>query len=810
MDNSRFMCMKKFIKEAKEFSTSNVSSNALVELLENIAALDFTTFSGNKTDVSIFFSSLWEVMSNPNAPHWSGVSVLCSAVKDSDCQYDLTHTYRFVPILTDLLLKTQITRDNKIKLLNLMEDLTFGIKINWQEPFLLGLMETLCHWLLNNNEDAATPTASILSVVVNLCYGNVTVINLVTENVDTRNLIKNLISRKCNGGESIQVCRLLLTLQSVQGTPPAARDIHNYLGVAMKTLPNSIREMNKRELHYVSILLQDLCSYKFSKSHVLTYDHFEVSLQEAMKFIPILCAFSDENCKQCLLIIFTILDTLIQLELYSLRSCHKSVVDLCIKASGLPDLMSSSYHLLGIIILQYEEDGMLPDDLASLLSVGLQGLLDPVRLDFKSAGVEWMRFVCALNDCDAMSESILHNVKVEKFEEVAKQILQTGCSKHIKQEIVLIACYICLSHSKRNNDWDSCFHHILSNSTAQNILSHCISNVPGVGRRHFLEILRHSDFPMSKINEVFFQKENSIEHNSSGDSLNNGDCQQPIPTSDTLNPVFIRFQEQKVEAVLKLVEETFQRNEVQSLPVSHLIELYRYKIHNMEHRLNVSQTSLQSANQATTQLNHSIAMFEATNKTQEELLFRLQIHNEKLEENVGRLSEQMGDAEKTIRKFQTKLAAEKLDREQQVANANHEYTQKIKELEGQIEKSKENILHLHTQLTELDAVKNNMEEKLNRESNKNAELADVFAKFENRAKQKEKKLEEAMQNEINLKNKLEHSEQTIKTLEKTLLERDKRLTQTTSQLEEMHRIQDIIANLMGNKGSANVSNNSTN
>lgn len=50
----------------------------------------------------------------------------------------------------------------------------------------------------------------------------------------------------------------------------------------------------------------------------------------------------------------------------------------------------------------------------------------------------------------------------------------------------------------------------------------------------------------------------------------------------------------------------------------------------------------------------------------------------RLKENVANLSEQMGEAEKVIKKFQSKLAAEKLDREQRAANAQWEYAQKIK------------------------------------------------------------------------------------------------------------------------------------
>lgn len=120
------------------------------------------------------------------------------------------------------------------------------------------------------------------------------------------------------------------------------------------------------------------------------------------------------------------------------------------------------------------------------------------------------------------------------------------------------------------------------------------------------------------------------------------------------------------------------------------------------------------------------------------------------------------------------------------------------------------------------------------QSTKNSELAGVLVKFEERVKQRDKKLEETNAHSASVQGDLAQAQQvssrelqenciyklnvilfrmyifqTIKTLEKTLLEREKRLTQLTSQLEEMHRIQEIIANLMGNKAaSTNSSNNS--
>lgn len=90
-------------------------------VFQNIAALDFSSLSCSKVDVSLLFSSLWELMSCANAPHWNCVSVLMSAVKDPAYQKLLANTYRFMPILADLLIKSNISLEDKLKLLNLME-----------------------------------------------------------------------------------------------------------------------------------------------------------------------------------------------------------------------------------------------------------------------------------------------------------------------------------------------------------------------------------------------------------------------------------------------------------------------------------------------------------------------------------------------------------------------------------------------------------------------------------------------------------------------------------------------------------------
>lgn len=97
----------------------------------------------------------------------------------------------------------------------------------------------------------------------------------------------------------------------------------------------------------------------------------------------------------------------------------------------------------------------------------------------------------------------------------------------MKEEAVLIACHVSLSFIKREGSWEICLHHLLSNSfvsifnifemrfilffdlfyiciyfQTQKIFNSCTSNIVQSRRKQLIQIIRHSDFPCSRIDEV--------------------------------------------------------------------------------------------------------------------------------------------------------------------------------------------------------------------------------------------------------------------------------------------------------------------
>uniref|UniRef100_A0A2H1W0X0 SFRICE_023835 n=1 Tax=Spodoptera frugiperda TaxID=7108 RepID=A0A2H1W0X0_SPOFR len=200
-------------------------------------------------------------------------------------------------------------------------------------------------------------------------------------------------------------------------------------------------------------------------------------------------------------------------------------------------------------------------------------------------------------------------------------------------------------------------------------------------------------------------------------------------------------------------------------------------------------------------LQHSLAMLQATNSSQQDVLYTTQMQNERHKKTIEDLHKQLEDAETTLRGFRAKLAAEKLDKENQKENLHKEFRAQLATLETEM-KLREREFEDRLKASEVEH--RALQKKLEQQTSKNSELAGVLIKFEERVKQRDKKLEDAAGNEASLRKEIDHRDMTIKQLEKTVLERENRLYQLTTQLEEMKRVQEMVAKLMSKSASTSM------
>ncbi|CAH4023756.1 unnamed protein product [Pieris brassicae] len=808
-DGAKFAHLKAFVNATREFEAthSETAINSLTRYLGLIASsCDLSIFSPGRSEVCAFFNSLWRAMSDARGPHWAGVAVLARACMEPSARYALTHTYKFMPILARLLSDT-VSNDKKIKLLSVMQDISYGIKISWQESYLAELMKTLTSWIVQPMLESQHRTIGhkSLTVLINLCYGNLPAIYALMRTVDTKEFVVHLISLKDGGYGGVEVCRLLLCLSSATRSASTTRqaDVHSYLCCTMKTFNKAIVEREETQLLHAYTFINDLCSDDNLRNYVLTYSNFNNSLKDALKDADSLCKVNQgdtmepESITGCLQNVLKFLTVLVSLDLYSLRSHHVDVVCLCMKASRV--CLAESLELFAAIITQYREEGRLPKELISMLSDGLPALLVPPSMEPGKAGLQWLQVVGALCESSETQERVLQEVTPDSFEDTLYGVLQYTSQNgpvgsEVSQQAVIVSCRTGLSLAPLDRHWEAALNRMLAHHQVRKLLCSGLSGNNASRRRQILQLIKHHYFPSDQMNQVFGENVNSVT-DLSVESLS------PRMDMESEMVTFGPSQQTAVDDLVTRLNKELDSGRITDIATSSVMELYGYKITCLEQRLHSHSVALQGATDHMASLQHALALLQATNSTQQDVLYTTQMQTERHKKTIEELHKQLEDAETTLRGFRAKLAAERLDKDKQRENLQKEFRQQLTNIENEM-KARDRESEEKFKQAEIECKA--LQKKLEQQTSKNSELAGVLIKFEERVKQRDKRLEEAASGENSLRREIELRDNMIKQLEKTVVERENRLYQVTNQLEEMKRVQEMVAKLM-TKSSSNVS-----
>jgi hypothetical protein len=105
-----------------------------------------------------------------------------------------------------------LTSEKRIRALKLLQELTYGIKISWQEAHLPYLIKTLSQWIIESNEEEVITLS--LGVLVNLCYKNLPAVYVLMRSVNTKTFLQSVVkTRGQNVNIRVQCCKLLIILE---------------------------------------------------------------------------------------------------------------------------------------------------------------------------------------------------------------------------------------------------------------------------------------------------------------------------------------------------------------------------------------------------------------------------------------------------------------------------------------------------------------------------------------------------------------------------------------------------------------------
>lgn len=151
-------------------------------------------------------------------------------------------------------------------MLKLLQKLTYGIKIAWQEAYLPYLISTLTQWILLKEEEII---ALSLGVLVNLCYKNLPAVYTLMRTINTKEFIRTLSKLQDHISISMQCCKLLIILDQVN-TNGSVKCQH-FVSLTFANLKTAVKQKDVLLLRQIIDFFNDVAQNEYMRNALLTY-----------------------------------------------------------------------------------------------------------------------------------------------------------------------------------------------------------------------------------------------------------------------------------------------------------------------------------------------------------------------------------------------------------------------------------------------------------------------------------------------------------------------------------------------------------
>lgn len=309
-----YMC--DFSTQAQHFR-DNRSEEALVLLNRSVSILSTAIqpqqcFIRNNLTISRFFIDLHSVMSSlpvDNDTLWSCVTILQQYSRNLDAHQAIVEEYRFVPLLTHILQSIPTTGeggDRRQRLLALLQHLTFGIQISWEEPYVVVLLKQLIDIIYEVNDKGSVNTqrtqlemadnnievddeelqAQIsLSILINICYKNFVVLFLFLRTVNISQFSRHIQRYG-------MLANKMLIVLSDDIYSPDRNELNAFLKSSFASIGECLKTWNLPQLKHTVEFLKDSRSHKVLHQTMLSYRDYS---QDITNILNVSNSFSEKK-----------------------------------------------------------------------------------------------------------------------------------------------------------------------------------------------------------------------------------------------------------------------------------------------------------------------------------------------------------------------------------------------------------------------------------------------------------------------------------------------------------------------------------
>ncbi|XP_017055618.1 uncharacterized protein LOC108097673 [Drosophila ficusphila] len=753
---------------------------------------------------------------------WACVSLVQHCSRNLEARHSIVEKFCFVPLLGMLIQRTKRT-ERVHRLLVLLQDLTYGIHIAWQEPYLAALIEHLVE-IVNGQEDGSGAAANgsvrnddednshallALSVLVNLCYKNFAVLFLFLRSVN----ISAFCRRIQNYG--LLACKMLIIL-SEDVYVFEQRELHTFLRTAFAGIEDCLKHWNVAQLrHIVDFLLDSQCHAGLHRA-MLAHGHYCEDVEKLLDQIDARCGMDDsqedtrKHQQMCLDLVFRLVSYILQLS-----EEGSNVISLDAITPRLHEMVGEylASDLCGVAAIEL---------LCTLLRLGKKAAVAQLIARDPSNVVSLVSSAERPETRPAQVLAILRLLNVllqeQKTEKlVLSKISESFFDKILAAPLALVPQFIGTQALAQNEVEKACFCLLLLVNVAgiakkayldkcctlleQPQLQYCLAR--GMASKSeplvaaVLQIAQFEHFPKAAVAKHVAV----ISSGPSGAAACSDQAEQWRNLSSILkgHRTFTdKETAQRVNALLDSIGGIVRRNELASAPVSQVIELYNHRIDSLngamiglQQRLEQAGQQLDNGTQLANVQRAELERFQATN-------FELLISQERLQTQCKDLKKQR-DELKSNMTIILKQLSENSDHLQANERRLHVKNSEIASLQKDCEELRTSLTAKGEELSKLEA--HNKENTIRIEKLKKSMLA-----YEQDMKEKLRTIEERERELSKTHKALEEqrearkkSEDLVSVLETQLQERKDQIESLEMEQKETEDLRKTIMSLMESK-----------
>ncbi|KAK0170801.1 hypothetical protein PV328_008599 [Microctonus aethiopoides] len=823
----KYQNMKAFNIAALEY-IKYPSETAASVLQRNLSILsttvDLSIFDPGTIVTAEFYVSLYNLtnaLASPIPLTWSVLDVLYNACRNSAARHALIHTYKFAPMLSRLL-ETNLIPEKRLRVLKLLQELTYGVKIHSQEAHLPHLIKILTQWIMQSKDEEIVSRS--LGVLINLCYKNLPAIHILIRTVNTKALHKMLLTLQSNNVNTrVQCCKLLIIMEQMSKDIPD-KFILEFVMVTFQSLVAALADIDVLLLRHIVEFFDDVRKNENSRSVLISYQNYADDVNNIIQQLE------ETSDPECTALIMEFLLSLIRLKIPSLIRFYPTYIKVAMEQVNVTQVSSKALMLIKTILIDSRRSKNF-NDLVSELNLSklmvvigneddeMDGKSEKRSIELNSRLTELIQLLLEMSKTPNLRAQVTQAFSEQTMRRLLRPMLEQEnliSGDNLPADLIgdsattlhIYALALTADLAVQNSSWLTLYSELIQKKQIQMMIALALFTGDGEVKQKCLQLMASVSFPQECVTAVakYMCELEPLVLLQSRTGITTG---IPVKSENYSNidmtPLFSLAQEGQLDAALEKINNLLADGKITDVTTSAVMELYEYKLAAMKHAERGIQASHEAANAHATCLQHRLAQVIAESSRLHQLLFYTQQNYEMLQADKIQMNVKLHEAEGESKKIHAiqrqeihglkKIVAEKSATIEQLSNVKNE-------LDCVTKKN----LNLETKIKDLTDEKMNLESKAKDMLTKNHELnkfvnklQDNIGKKDQIIEIKEKELAAGQEGMLALKQENEQLMRQCQSYEKTIAEKDENVQKLTNELIEFSRMRDMIYHLTAKK-----------